>query len=62
MLDGNLTVLGLTLDGPEDPHNNHDWRYLNDITTIWKVTKSFTSMTNCSVAAYRKKGDLVRSE
>jgi Putative beta-barrel porin-2, OmpL-like. bbp2 len=49
LLDGNLTVLGLTLDGPEDPHNNHDWRYLNDITTIWKVTKSFTSITDLNL-------------
>src|SRR3977135_719149 len=37
LLDGNLTTLALTHIGPEDFHNNHDYRYLNDITTTWKV-------------------------
>jgi hypothetical protein len=49
LLDGNFTVLGLTLDGPEDPHNDHDWRYLNDLTMVWKVTKSFTSITDLNL-------------
>ena len=49
LLDGNLTVLGLTHDGPEDPHNNRDWRYISDITTIWKVTKNFTSLTDLNL-------------
>jgi hypothetical protein len=26
--DGNLTVLAITHAGPEDPHNNHDLRYV----------------------------------
>ena len=43
LLDGSLTVSGLTHDGQEDPHDNHDWRYINDIATIWKITKRFTS-------------------
>jgi Putative beta-barrel porin-2, OmpL-like. bbp2 len=47
LLDGK--ILGLTHDGSEDPHNNHDWRYVNDITTIWKVTKCFTSMTDLNL-------------
>ena len=49
LLDGSLTVLGLTHDGPEDPHDNHDWRYINDIATMWKITKRFTSMTDLNL-------------
>jgi Putative beta-barrel porin-2, OmpL-like. bbp2 len=46
LLDGNLTTLAVTHAGPENPQNNHDWRYLNDITTTWKITKNFTSITD----------------
>ena len=49
LLDGNLTTLAITHIGPETPHNNHDWRYLNDITTIWKITKNFTSITDLNL-------------
>ena len=49
LLDGNLTILGLTHDGPENPHNNHDWRYLNDVTTTWKINKCFTSITDLNL-------------
>jgi hypothetical protein len=49
LLDGNLTTLAVTHVGPETPHNNHDWRYLNDITTIWKITKNFTSITDLNL-------------
>ena len=28
LLDGNLAVPAITHAGPEDLHNNHDWRYL----------------------------------
>ena len=49
LLDGNLTVLGLTHAGPENPHNNHDWRYLNDITTTWKINKCLTSITDLNL-------------
>jgi hypothetical protein len=49
LLDGNLTILALTHDGPEDPHDDRDWRYLNDITTTWKVTKCFTSITDLNL-------------
>ena len=41
LLDGNLTTLAITHAGPETPHNNRDWRYLNDITTTWKGHKMF---------------------
>jgi Putative beta-barrel porin-2, OmpL-like. bbp2 len=49
LLDGNLTTVALTHVGPETPHNNHDWRYLNDVTTTWKVTKQFTSITDLNL-------------
>jgi putative OmpL-like beta-barrel porin-2 len=49
LLDGNLTTLALTHIGPETPHNNRDWRYLNDITTTWKITKAFTSITDLNL-------------
>jgi hypothetical protein len=49
-LDGNLTTLALTSIGPENPGNNHDERYLSDITTTWKVTKAFTSTTDLNLA------------
>jgi hypothetical protein len=46
LLGGNVTTLALTEIGPEDPGDNHDNRYLNDITTTWKVTKDITSITD----------------
>jgi hypothetical protein len=49
LLDGNLTVLALTHDGPENPFDNHNWRYLNDITTTWKINKCWTSITDLNL-------------
>jgi Putative beta-barrel porin-2, OmpL-like. bbp2 len=49
LLGGNLTTVALTHIGPENPHNNHDWRYLNDITTTWKITDKFTSITDLNL-------------
>jgi hypothetical protein len=49
LLDGNLTVLGLTHAGPENPGDNHNWRYLNDITTTWKINKCLTSITDLNL-------------
>jgi Putative beta-barrel porin-2, OmpL-like. bbp2 len=49
LLDGNLTTLAITHIGPEDPGNNHSYRYLNDITTTWKITKAFTSITDLNL-------------
>jgi len=45
-LDGNLTTVALTHIGPENVDNNHDYRFLNDVTTTWKITKALTSITN----------------
>jgi hypothetical protein len=50
LLNGNLTTLALTSIGPENAGNNHDYSYLNDITTTWKVTKAFTSITDLNLA------------
>jgi hypothetical protein len=49
LLDGNLTTLAITHIGPEDPHNNRDYRYLNDITTTWKINKCLTSITDLNL-------------
>ncbi len=49
LLDGNLTTVALTHVGPENPNNNHDWRFLNDITTTWKITKALTSITDLNL-------------
>jgi len=45
-MGGNLTTVALTHAGPEDVHDNHDWRYYNDWTTTWKITDKFTSITD----------------
>jgi len=49
LLDGNLTTLAVTHVGPENPNNNHDYRFLNDITTIWKINKCLTSITDLNL-------------
>jgi hypothetical protein len=49
LLDGNLTILAITHVGPENPHDNHDYRFLNDITTTWKINKCLTSITDMNL-------------
>ena len=46
LLDGKLTVLASTHIGPETVNDNHDNRYLNDITITAKPAKNFTSITD----------------
>jgi hypothetical protein len=46
LLDGKLTALATTHIGPETVSDNHDKRYLNDITITAKPTKNFTSITD----------------
>jgi len=46
LLDGKLTALATTHLGPETPNDNHDFRYLNDLTVTWKITDKFTSITD----------------
>jgi hypothetical protein len=48
--EGKLTVAASTHIGPETPNNNHDQRYLNCITTTWKITDKWTSITDLNYA------------
>jgi hypothetical protein len=45
LLGGNLTTVAMTHIGPENPRDNTNLRFLNDITTTWKVTPKLT-LTN----------------
>lgn len=51
-LNGDLTILVTSHIGPELPRGtlgvepNRDLRYLNDITTVWKINKKLTSTTD----------------
>ncbi|MBA3963249.1 MAG: porin [Chthoniobacterales bacterium] len=44
--NGKVCCAALTHIGPEDPGDNHDLRYLSDITTTWKITDKLTSITD----------------
>ena len=44
LMDGKLTALGTTSIGPENPKNNHDMRYLNDLVITWKATEKLTAI------------------
>jgi hypothetical protein len=41
-----FVVSAATHIGPETPHNDHDLRYLNTITTTWKISEKLTSITD----------------
>jgi hypothetical protein len=41
-----FVVSAATHIGPETPGDNHDLRYLNTITTTWKITEKLTSITD----------------
>ena len=41
-----FVVSAATHIGPETPGNDHDLRYLNTITTTWKITDKVTSITD----------------
>jgi hypothetical protein len=44
--DEKLVVSAATHIGPETPHNDSDLRYLNTITTTWKINDKLTSITD----------------
>lgn len=44
--DGRFSYMAMTHIGPEDPNDNHDYRYLSAITLTWKVTDRFKSITD----------------
>jgi hypothetical protein len=46
LLNNNLNILATTHIGPENPDNNTDIRYLNDITATWKLGPKLTSITD----------------
>jgi putative OmpL-like beta-barrel porin-2 len=53
LLGGNLTVVGLSHFGPENPSGagepfnvNSEFRWYNDITTTWKATDALTFITD----------------
>lgn len=52
LLGGGLTIYATTSIGPEIPRStlgvrpNHDLRYLNDVTVIWKINGKLTSTTD----------------
>jgi hypothetical protein len=48
--EGKVVVAASTHIGPETPNNNHDQRYLSDITTTWKITDKLTSITDLNYA------------
>ncbi len=50
LYEGKVVVAATTHIGPETPHNNHDLRYLSDITTTWKITDKLTSITDLNYA------------
>jgi hypothetical protein len=41
-----FVISAATHIGPETPGNDHDLRYLNTITTTWKITDKLTSITD----------------
>jgi Putative beta-barrel porin-2, OmpL-like. bbp2 len=48
--DGALTALVTTHIGPENPGNNHDPRYLNDLVVTWKATGKSTTILDANFA------------
>ena len=46
LMEGKLTTLATTHIGPETSDNNHDYRYLNDITIIIKPANNLTAITD----------------
>jgi hypothetical protein len=48
--DGKFSLLASTAIGAETPGNNHDVRYLNDLTASYKITDKLTSVTDLNYA------------
>ena len=51
LLEGKLTAFATTHIGPENAHNNHDQRYLNDLVVTWKATDKLTAIIDANFAA-----------
>jgi Putative beta-barrel porin-2, OmpL-like. bbp2 len=50
LLDGKFTLMASTHIGPETVGNNHDFRYVNNLTFTAKLTKNFTAITDLNYA------------
>ena len=50
LFDGRLTALATTHVGPETRGNNHDKRYVNDLTFTAKQTRKLTAITDLNYA------------
>ena len=48
--ESKLVISAATHIGPETAQDNHDQRYLNTITTTWKITDKLTSITDINYA------------
>ncbi|PZR77170.1 MAG: porin [Chthoniobacterales bacterium] len=48
--DGKLSALATTHIGPENPNNDHDLRYLNDLVVTWKPTEKLTAVIDFAFA------------
>jgi hypothetical protein len=48
--DGRVCCVAMTHAGPENAHDNHDYRYLSAITLTWKATDKLTSITDMNYA------------
>src|SRR2546423_1626934 len=48
--ESKLVISAATHIGPETPNDDHDQRYLNTITTTWKITDKLTSITDLNYA------------
>lgn len=46
LLGGKVVSFATTSIGPENPRDDHNVRYLSDITTTWKISDAFTSITD----------------
>ena len=48
--DGRVTFAALTHIGPENPRDNHNYRYLSDVVVTCKITDKLTSITDMNYA------------
>ncbi len=46
LCDGKVSYAALTHIGPENPGDNHNYRYLSDLTFTWRATDKFTAVTD----------------
>lgn len=49
-LAGKVVSFATTHIGPENARDEHNYRYLSDITTIWKISDTVTSITDLNYA------------